>query len=129
MDKEQYYKYMFLSGAIWNFAIGIINYLGTAFMLSDVAALYDLSIPPSLIFIDAFIGMILIVGIGLLVVSRDLVKNHDIVVMFIVEKFLMFIIFLAYFLMGAFNFFLLLPVIVDLVYGFLFLEFYINFKG
>jgi len=119
---------MFLSGAIWNFFIGIINFLGTVFMLSDVAASYDLLIPPSLVWIHAFIGMILIVGIGLLVVSRDLAKNHGIVIMFIVEKFLMFIIFVAYYFMGAFNFFLVLPVIVDLIYGLLFLEFYINFK-
>ena len=67
--------------------------------------------------------MVLIVGIGLLVVSRSLAKYHGSVVMFIVEKFLMLLIFIAYYLMGAFNFLFIIQVIVDLIYGILFLEF------
>jgi hypothetical protein len=129
MDKEKYYKNVFLSGAIWNFFVAVIFILGMSLMLSTIAAQYDMKIPPSLVFMHAFLAMVFIVGVGLFVVSRDLAKNHNIVIMFVIEKFLMFIIFLAHYFTGAYNFLLVIPTIVDLIYGILFLEFYINFKG
>ncbi|MFX0073496.1 MAG: hypothetical protein ACFFAO_20655, partial [Candidatus Hermodarchaeota archaeon] len=119
MDKNRYYKYMFLSGAIWNFFIAAIFFIGSILMLSSLSVHFDMTIPPSLVFIHAFLGMVLIVGIGLFVVSKDLAKNHNIVIMFIIEKFLMFIIFMAYYLTGAYNFLLASPSVIDLIYGIL----------
>ena len=128
MERKKYYKYMFLSGAIWNLAIGIIFFLGTIFMLSYLASNYDLKIPPSLVFVHGFLMLVFIVGIGLFVVSTDVTKYRNIVIMFIFEKFLAFIIFIAYFIKGDYNFLLVIPVIIDLIYGCLFLEYFINVK-
>ena len=119
---------MFLSGAIWNLAVGIIFFLGTIFMLSYLASNYDLKIPPSLVFVHGFLMLVFIVGIGLFVVSTDVTKYRNIVIMFIFEKFLAFIIFIAYFIKGDYNFLLVIPVIIDLIYGCLFLEYFINVK-
>lgn len=128
MERKKYYKYMFLSGAIWNLAVGIIFFLGTIFMLSYLASNYDLKIPPSLVFVHGFLMLVFIVGIGLFVVSTDVTKYRNIVIMFIFEKFLAFIIFIAYFIKGDYNFLLVIPVIIDLIYGSLFLEYFINVK-
>jgi len=128
LERKSYYKYMFLSGAIWNLAVGIIFFLGTMFMLPLIASSYDLEIPPSMVFVHGFLMFVFVIGIGLYVVSTDVVKYRNFAIMFIFEKFLVFIIFLAYFIKGDFNFLLVVPVIIDLIYGFLFLEFYVNFK-
>ncbi len=128
MERKKYYKYMFLSGAIWNLAVGIIFFLGTIFMLSYLASNYDLKIPPSLVFVHGFLMLVFIVGIGLFVVSTEVTKYRNIVIMFILEKFLAFIIFIAYFIKGDYNFLLVIPVIIDLIYGCLFLEYFINVK-
>ena len=128
MEKNKYYKNMFLIAALWNWMIGIIFFLLTIFMLPTLAAQYDLEIPPSLIFIHGFLGVVFVIGIGFFLVSRDITKNHGIVQMCVVEKFLVFILFLAYFFIGAYNFLLVIPTIIDLLFGILFLEFLKNFK-
>ncbi len=128
LDKKKYYKYMFLSAALWNFIVGGINLLLTIFMLPATAALLELEIPPTLFFIQGVLLFVIIIGIGLFIVSLDISKNHGIAQMIIFEKFLMFILGLVYFLIGEINYVLLLIVIVDLLYGILFLEFVLNVK-
>lgn len=128
LERKSYYKYLFLSGAIWNLAVGVIFFFGTIFMLSSIASAYNLEIPPSLVFVHGFLMFVFIIGIGLYIVSTDIIKYRNFAIMFIFEKFLVFIIFLAYFIKGDFNFLLVIPVIIDLFYGCLFLEYYMNFK-
>ena len=119
---------MFLSAAFWNFIVGTINFLLTILMLSTAANLLGLEIPPNLFFIHGFILFIIIIGIGLLIVSFDITKNHGIAQMCVIEKFIMFFLALVYFIIGTFNFILLLIAIVDLIYGIIFLEFLVNIK-
>lgn len=128
MDRNKYYKYMFLSGAIWNWAVGILFTLLSIFLLPTLASLFGLLVPPSLIFVHSFLALVFAVGVGLFIISRDITKNHGIAQMCVVEKFLIFIVILVYFFLGDCNIFLVIPVIVDLIYGILFLEFAINVK-
>ena len=123
MDRKKYYKYMFLSGAIWNWAIGILFTLLTFFFLPVAAPLLGISIPPSLLFMHGFLVFVFLIGIGLYIISRDINKNRGIVQICVIEKFSIFTVFLIYFILGDFNIILFLPVVVDLIYGILFLEF------
>lgn len=128
MDKRKFYKFVFLSGALWNLAVAIVFTLLTTFALPLAASLFQLAIPPSLVFIFGFLVLVFAIGIGLFTVSVDIDKNHGVVQMCAVEKYLVFIVFLVFFLLGDYNFGLVLPVIVDLIYGILFTEFLLNNK-
>ncbi|MFX0148178.1 MAG: hypothetical protein ACFE8E_10590 [Candidatus Hodarchaeota archaeon] len=128
MNREKYYRIMFLSGAIWNWLIAIVFILLTLFLLPEAASLVGISIPPSLLFMHGFLVFAFIIGVGLFIISRDINNNRGIAQMCVVEKFSIFTLFLIYFILGDFNIILFLPVVVDLIYGILFLEFLINYK-
>jgi len=119
---------MFLSGAIWNWLIAIVFILLTLFLLPEAASLVGISMPPSLLFMHGFLVFAFIIGVGLFIISRDISKNHGIAQMCVFEKFSIFTLFLIYFIIGDFNIILFLPVIVDLIYGILFLEFLFNYN-
>ncbi|MFW9771299.1 MAG: hypothetical protein ACFFBY_09060 [Promethearchaeota archaeon] len=128
MDREKYYRYMFLSGALWNWVIGILFVLLTLFFLPLAAHFLGISIPPSLLFMHGFLVFVVLIGIVLYIISKDITKNRGIVQICVIEKFSLFILFLIYFIMGDFNIIFFIPVIVDLIYGILFLEFLLNYK-
>ena len=128
MDKRKYYKIVFLSGSLWNIAIAVIFTLLTLFALPLAASLFELATPPSLVFICGFLALVFAIGIGLYTVSVDIDKNHGVVQMCAVEKYLVFVVFLIFFIMGDYNIGLFLPVVVDLIYGILFTEFLLNYK-
>ena len=128
MDKRKYYKIMFLSGAVWNIAIGVIFTFLALFAFPLAAMLFQLEIPPSFVFIYAFLALVFAIGIGLFTVGINIEKNHGVVQMCAVEKYLVFIVFLVFFIMGDYNVGLFLPVVVDLIYGILFTEFLVNYK-
>lgn len=128
MDKRKYYKIVFLSGALWNIAVFVIFTILTFFASSLAEILFELEIPPSFVFIYGFLILVIVIGIGLYTVSKDIDKNHGVVQMCVVEKYLVFIVFLVFFIMGDYNVGLFLPVVVDLIYGILFTEFLVNYK-
>jgi hypothetical protein len=128
MDKRKYYKLVFFTGALWNIAVGVIFTLLSLFAFPLAAGLFELEIPPSLVFIFGFLALVFAIGIGLYTVSVDINKNHGVVLMCVVEKYLVFIVFLVFFILGDYNFGLFWPVIVDLIYGILFMEFLLNYK-
>ena len=90
MDKRKYYKFVFLTGALWNIAIGVIFTLFALFALPLTAELFELEIPPSLAFIYGFLALVFAIGIGLYTVSVDISKNHGVAIMCAVEKYLVF---------------------------------------
>ncbi|MHA2182788.1 MAG: hypothetical protein ACXAAH_15315 [Promethearchaeota archaeon] len=61
--------------------------------------------------------------------SRNLEKYHDIAVFFVIEKFIFFFIPFIYFLLGDINFLALTVFIVDLIFGALYLEFWLKFPS
>ncbi len=128
LEKKKYYEYLFLIGAIWNWFVAISLFLMSIFMLDFTAALFEMEIPPSLVWFHVVVGVVFIFGFGYYLVSRDLGKNHGVVILGILEKFMFFIVLLIYFFLGDFNFFAVLLVAVDFVFGCLYLEFLINYK-
>jgi purine-cytosine permease-like protein len=75
-----------------------------------------------------FFGLVFIIGIGYYIVSRDIDKNHGVVILGAIGKFYMIILFSIYFAQGYSNFLPVIPAIGDLIFGILFVEFLISYK-
>lgn len=129
LEKTKYYKYLFLIGAIWNWAVAIILFLVSIFMVDLAASIFGMAIPPSFIWFHIVVCIIFIFGIGYYIVGRDLTKNRGIVILGVLEKYLFFTAFLIYFLLGDINILPILLTIVDVIFSCLFLEFLINYKS
>jgi hypothetical protein len=85
IDKKDYYKYLFLTGAIWNIVLGIISILSPLFMTGSFTAL-GIEEPPSLMFYHLFFGVALVYGIGFYLLSTNLDQNHGIVILGVIGK-------------------------------------------
>ena len=127
MEKKEYYKYLFLLASVWNWAVSILL-LMLSLLTPDIITDFGVEIPPSLVFLQMLFVLVGIFGIGLILVYRDINTNHGIVQMSVVEKVSFFVVFLIYFIIGDVGILVLLLVIVDLVFGLLFIEFLLNFK-
>ena len=126
LEKNQYYKLLFLIGAIWNWGAGAIFLILTIFIPSSIE-LFGAKIPPTFIWFHIIIALVLLFGLFFFMTSRNLEKYHDIVIFFVIEKFIFFFIPLIYFLVGDINFLALTIFIVDLIFGCLYLEFWLKF--
>ena len=127
MERKNYYKYLFLIGAIWNLIVGL-GFIVLSPLAESLIPMFDMELPPSLVFYHAFFGYVIVFGIGFYLVARDINKNHGIVVLGAIEKLYVFILFLIYFVLGYSNFLPILFVIVDLIFACLFVEFLISSK-
>lgn len=119
MPKEDYYKKMFLIGAIWNWAATLPFAVGYKILFP----LFGMALPNYLVFFMMFLGLAFAFGIGYFWVSRDIHKNHDIVRMGIIGKLIVFIALLWAWIAGEVPVILLGPGIVDLVFAILYIEF------
>ena len=127
MDKKVYYRYLFIIGAIWNILASLSFILSSIFMLS-IFPTYGVAVPISMIWLQSFLFLVINLGIGYLIVSFDINKNHGIVVIGIIAKLGYFLISLIYFVIGDIGMSALLSASVDIIFSVLFLEFLINYK-
>ena len=127
MDKNDYYKHMFLIAALWNWIISVIMIL-ISIALPSTARDFGMEIPLTWFFYHLMWFFVFIIGILLFVISRDLEKYHGLIFIFVIEKLGVFLIGLAYYLMGDVNEGGLLVGVVDLIFGILFLEYLIKIK-
>lgn len=127
MDKKKYYKIMFFSAAIWNWLIGL-TFLILSLITPNILSLFGVEIPPSLVFMQMLFILVIIFGIGFFIVYLDFEQNQGIIKMSVFEKVSFFIVFFIYFILGDVNYLVLLPTIIDLLFGILFIEFLINVK-
>ncbi|MEJ2276796.1 MAG: hypothetical protein P8Y70_03460 [Candidatus Lokiarchaeota archaeon] len=118
--KLKLYKLIFLVAAFWNWSVGITLILLSIFFLPDVAPLFGISIPPSLIFLHGLCVLVIVIGVGFLIVSLRPESNQGLVIMGIIEKYSIFIVFFIYFCIGDTNIFGLLIAIGDLILGIIF---------
>ncbi|MHA1299220.1 MAG: hypothetical protein ACTSO9_07295 [Candidatus Helarchaeota archaeon] len=128
MDKDKYYKNLFIFGAFWNIFVAVSCILASI-ILFDISILFGMATPPSLMWLHMYFIYVLIFGIGFYIVSKDITKNQGVIIIGVLEKLSVFIIALIYCIIGHINVLGVLLVSVDLVFAFLFLEFLINFEG
>ena len=129
MDKNKYYKFLFLIGAIWNWFVAVSILFASLFMKEFVSELFGMVLPPSMVWFHVVTALIFVFGIGYYIVARDLGKNHGVVLIGLLEKFLFFFILLIYVFVGDINIYVTLLTGVDLVFGILFVEFLVNYKN
>ena len=127
MDKRVYYKYLWLFGAIWNWLLGIGFILITT-LAPSLIPMFGAAIPPSLIWVHSFFALVFIIGFAFFILSLDIDKNHGIAQFGAIDKFAIQFPLFIYFFIGDINILGLFPVLVDLVFAVLYLEFVINYK-
>jgi len=128
MVKSSYYRVLFLFGGIWNIGGAIPSWLG-AILVPDMAFASAGMSPPAVLFpYHAMYSFIITFGIGYIIVSRDIAKNHGIVVLGIIGKTLFFIACAIAFASKEANLMVLLTGIVDILFACLFLEFLFSVK-
>ena len=124
MERKSYYKWLFIIGALWNWAAGIQFF----FWYDQVFAhlnMMPLNYPAIM---QLAMSLVFVFGIGYYWVSKDLSKNHDIVKLGIIAKFLVFMIFSYHYLIGNMPLLIALCGVVDLIFAILFLKFLMNMK-
>jgi len=119
---------MFLSGAIWNLAVGSIFLLITIFAYDFGIGLFGMTPPDSKVFIQGFLVLVFAIGIGLLAVSLKPRRYYWIVVMFAFEKYAINFVVIPHYFMGEFNFLFVAMILVDFIWGVLFTEFLIRYR-
>lgn len=122
MNKEKYYKILFLIAALYNILNSLIFILVSLFA-TGLFPLFGVEIPPSMIWLQLSLILIALLGIGYIMVSRDISKNHGLVLVGGLAKLSFFLMSLIYFFIGDLNILIVLLGSVDLIMVILFIEF------
>ncbi|MBP7736152.1 MAG: hypothetical protein KA369_09295 [Spirochaetes bacterium] len=128
MNRSAYYKNLFLIGGIWNIAAAFPVWLGGILMPEFSFGFFGIN-PPAVLFpYHAMFWFIIAFGIGYLIVSRDITKNHGVVVIGITAKTLFFIDCVITLALNQANVLLLLVGTVDMIFVSLFVEFLLSVR-
>ena len=100
----------------------------TSIFLVPMFPTYGVTVPPSMIWLQSALFLIIVFGTGYFIVSKDITKNHGIVIIGIIAKLGIFTIFLIYFIKGDIGILVFLLASVDIAFPILFMEFLLNFK-
>ncbi|MFX1450987.1 MAG: hypothetical protein ACFFCM_09095 [Promethearchaeota archaeon] len=121
MEKDNYYKYLFLIGALWNIVLGVLFFF---ISIIDPTLVFNTElIIPSLFSTHAFLLLVITFGIGYYLVSRDIDQNQGLVIVGIIGKILFFLCTVVYFSLGQIDALKLIIGIGDLIFACLFIEF------
>ena len=123
MKVNKYYKILFLVGGIWNIVAAITCWILSISATTFFFNLFKMPEAPSLFAYHCLFAVILALGIGCIIVSSDITKNHGLVIVMILGKILFFIVCLVTYFQNEANIFLVLIGIVDFTLSALFLEF------
>ncbi len=122
MEREKYYKYLFIGGAFFNWINGF-SFLLLSILDPEVFLLFGSSKPPTLLFLHALLLLILTYGLGYFIVGLNIEENEGIVVLGIVSKLSFFFCCLVYFLIGDIDVILVILATGDFIFACLFAEF------
>jgi hypothetical protein len=128
MKNARYYKILFLVAGLWNLGAAIPCWLGGVFMPEVTFGLFGMPTPSSLFPFHAMFWFIMTFGIGYIIVSRDIYKNHGIIVIGIFGKILFFIDCIITLILKEANIIVVLTGVVDLIFVILFIEFLLTSK-
>ena len=115
---EQFYRYMFLVGSIWNLLGGVLIIALTGWVF-ETAGLQPPT-PPA--YYQGWIALFMTFGIGYYMVYRDMYGNQNIVILGMIGKFAFSVIFIANMIAypGQVPYVFLAPVVGDLAFVVLF---------
>ena len=127
MDKEKYYKWLFMVGALFNWIVSASFFIGSI-GIPEIFAVFGTTYPPTLFFLHALLGLIFVYGIGYFIVGKDIHKNRGCVWLGIISKLSFFTFCVIYFILGDLAFIIVLFGSFDFVFACLFIEYLINYK-
>ncbi len=127
MDKKSYYRGMLFVAALWNIGAGLPILIASMFT-EALFPIFGMSVPNNLMWLQFSLSIIIVWGIGYYLVSRNISRNHWILILGILVKAAYFFIGLIYLMSGEVNFLFLSTGIVDLIFVALFIEFLMNYK-
>ena len=78
--RVRYYKSLFLIGGIWNMGASLILEM-LVLLVPSAWELFGMVVPPSLFFFHMTLGFIFILGIGYIIVSRNINENRAMVIL------------------------------------------------
>lgn len=115
---ENFYKRVFLIGALWNIAGGAFITLFTGWIFSTA----NLTPPQPLAYYHSWIALFVVFGIGYYMVYRNMYGNKNLVILGIIGKLAFAIIFLYNMITfrGQIPLFFVIPVVGDLVFALLY---------
>jgi len=126
-NKKTYYKDLFVFVGFWNLIVST-SFIITSIFLVSTFPTYGVAVPPSMIWLQSTLFLVIVLGIGYFIVSKDITKNRGIVIIGIIAKLGFFTICLIYFILGDIGILTLLIASVDIAFSILFIEFLLNFK-
>lgn len=125
MNKEKYYKILFIVAALYNIIISVA-FISVSVVATELFPLFGVEISPSMIFLQLSLILIALLGVGYIMVSRDISKNHGLVLIGGLAKLSFFLMSLIYYFIGDLNILIVLLGSVDLIMVILFIEFLIS---
>jgi len=132
MDKEKYYKYMFLSGVLYNLGAGLLFGLLPIF-IDGFLPFFGIENPPSLIFLHLLIVLVYGFALFYFLAMKDLSKAKNTALTGGLFKILFFLVVLIYFILdlvagiSGCNWIMVLIISVDFIQGSMYLEFYFRY--
>jgi len=124
MQKEKYYKRLFLVGAVWNWVVAPIFF----FAYAPIFKYLEMEPLRYVLPLQLFMALVFVFGIAYFYVYKNLVRNRDCAKLGVYSKTAVFVLLTYYWIVGEIVFALVIPGIVDLIFAGLFLEFLIRFK-
>ncbi len=132
MDKEKYYKYMFLSGVLYNLGAGLLFGLLPIFVAGFLPA-FGIENPPSLIFLHLIVVLVFGLAIAYFLAMKDLSKARSLALVGGISKILFFLTAVIYFILAlttsisGCSWAMVLILVPDLIQGSMFLEFFFKY--
>jgi hypothetical protein len=119
--RTHYYRWLFFVAAVWN----LLSAGAVLFLLTDSKFRMGMQFPgtPDTISLQLLAACLFLFGLGYYWVSRDLLRNRDLVKLGVIGKPLVFLVFFGHALAHDIPISLVIPSVMDLLFGALFLEF------
>jgi hypothetical protein len=125
--RARHYRRLFLSAAAWN----MLSAGAVLFLLSDAKVRGEMGFPgpPDTIGLQLLASCLFVFGLGYYWVSRNISRNRDLMKLGVIGKPLVFVVFFGHALAQEISMLLVIPSVVDLLFGALFLEFLLRTRG
>jgi hypothetical protein len=132
MNKEKYYKYMFLSGVLYNIGAGLLFGLLPIFV-DGFLPFFGIENPPSFIFLHLMLLLVFGYAIAYFIAMKNLPNARNTALVGGIAKLAFFLLAVIYFILAlttsisGCNWVMILILTPDLIQGSMFLEFYFNY--
>jgi|SRR5271169_5138705 hypothetical protein len=126
-SRAPYYRLLFLAAAAWN----ALSAGAVLFLLTRAKFRQEMGFPgaPDTISLQLLASCLFVFGVGYYLVGRDLSRNRDLVKLGVIGKPLVFLVFFGHALAQEIPVVLVIPSLLDLLFGALFLEFLVRSRG